>query len=182
MDRDRKKGSFLAYKMKTLSILSALVLLSCVAANKTTTQVPSGDDIEQTYSTVSMNKFSLTLRNSDGKCVLSYIKVESSQNQPPSSIELSMDSPCEFVRKPGRQTEPLYYVYGSKYIVMIVGGPPDRTQKDQFQPQGCGTEIQAVRIIGERVEVSERIEHGFYSAVCPSEGLDEVFFATVPLK
>lgn len=134
--------------------------------------------------TVQVGDYSFELANENGQCILYDRRVDAGSTAPVKSV-LEMLAPCEFIRQPGNLSEVLIYEYGKqdkRLVLMIVGGPPDEMRKDMFLDKGCGTEIQALTIFRSSIEITPRIEQGAYSIICPSDGLDEVFFATIPIK
>jgi len=174
--------------MKIFSILCFVFLFSCSNYRESEVQtdkvenekkIIQPENKEQTYSTVSVNQFSMTLKNINGKCVLFYKNERKNNGQEEKNIPVDIDAPCEFIRMPGT-IEPLSYTYGKKIkkqIVMVTGGKPDPTSInwDKFQPQGCGTSLQKLIIFEDQIKTGEKSENvGTY---CPSAGIDEVFFA-----
>lgn len=132
------------------------------------------------FAETKVGNFHLSLIEKDGGCVLDYTNDGKSREPDRKLIKLEIAAPCNFIRKPGKTSEVMRFLYGKtpeRTVIMIVGGPPDSSQKDEFLPNGCGTQLQAVRIFDERIEVSGIVIPGFYSTTCPSEGLDEDFFA-----
>ncbi len=179
--------------MKIIYILCIIGLLWYLGCNQAATQIQKNDSSEslilvnkpmnienkeQSYSTILVNLYTLTLKNIDGKCTLVYKNERKKTNQEEESLSLDIAPPCEFIRMPGT-LEPLYYTYGKKtkqHVLIVVGGPPHAVHKDQFQPNGCGTHIQRIVIFDYQIKLGNKtISSGAY---CPSAGIDEVFFAT----
>jgi hypothetical protein len=151
-----------------------------LGCNQLTVQTQKTEKTEIAYSTVSVNLFSLTLKNIDGKCVLFYKNERTNSAQIENNIPVGIDAPCEFIRMPGT-TKTLSYEYGKKkklHVVMVTGGTPDpnSVNADKLQPQGCGTSLQRIIISDDEIKTGRKSENvGTY---CPSGGIDEVFFAT----
>lgn len=175
--------------MKFLSFLCIFVFLFGISCNQTSnqiqniqvTEIPQPTQVkEETYSTVSVKNYSLTLKNLDGKCVLFYknetIKGENAEG----NFALDFAAPCEFIRLPGDSEKVLFYTYGKTEkvsIIMITGGSTSSEfpLKDRLQPQGCGTETQKIRIFDNKIEKGNSDKS--YTPICPTIGVDEVFYA-----
>ena len=128
--------------------------------------------------------YSLSLKNRDGKCVLSY---EGRGRQ--GEFTMGLPAPCEFVRdhKGAPQVRSYYNkkVYGGPYSVLIVtGGPIDTSQSDQFMKDGCGTQIQAVMVRTSGVIIKKTVLGANRSGptVCPSAGTDEKVYEWLSLS
>ncbi len=176
MDRTSEKCTILASTIKMLGLLCSFALFSCLEGKETANASLVSGDSNPVW--LRVDSFFVALSNSEKGCILLHKK----GSEQPDSILIGIAAPCDFVRKPGNLSEPLSYVYGLDRIVMITGGPVDTFRKDAFQPNGCGTEVRALVVGSEGIRVSERIELGADHTVCPSDGLDEVFYATVPIN
>jgi hypothetical protein len=125
--------------------------------------------------------YDLQLQNRDGKCVLVY-----AGHQKKGEMTLGISAPCEFVRDkkgaPRNYTYKNKKVYGGYYTVVIVtGGPLDRTKSDAFMTDGCGTEVQALILQSNKVPVIKRITKDG-PTVCPTSGLDEMVYEWLSLN
>lgn len=173
--------------MKFLSLLCFLVFLVVISCNQASNQnlqvaeTPQPTQVkEETYSTVSVKNYSLTLKNLDGKCVLFYKNVRKTDENSEGNFALDFAAPCEFIRLPVDSEKAQFYTYGKTEkvsIVMVTGGwtTSELPLKDRLQPQGCGTETQKIRIFDDRIEKGENRKS--HMPICPSAGLDEVFYA-----
>ena len=145
------------------------------------------DPSPEVYATTKVNDVELTLRNENGLCALEYTTDPRFQWQGAGSktVVLDMESPCNFVRLPGRLEEPQVYAYPNqgpkgRKVLLIVGGKYDPESglqgSDQFMPQGCGSWMQKIIVDRSSIEVRfPAIQPG--GTTCPSHGMDEVFFA-----
>lgn len=141
---------------------------------------PLNEIKEETYSTVSVKNYSLTLKNLDGKCVLFYKNVGKKDENSEGNFALDFAAPCEFIRLPGDSEKALFYTYGKTEkvsILMVTGGSinSEFPLKDKLQPQGCGTETQKIRIFDNKIEKGESGKS--HTPICPTTGVDEVFYA-----
>jgi hypothetical protein len=182
MDRQSKESTLLGVKMIVFFFAALLFQLSCARGVETVVRTQAPGDDDGLYARVLVNGFTLSLKLHNGKCVL-YYKTEGNDGGEKSEI-LDIAPPCNFVREPQREA-PLVYTYGeaasSKHVVVVTGGPPKPGVKDKFQPDGCGTEIQAVGVFDREVKIMQRGDAGA-GAVCPSGGLDETFYAAATAK
>ncbi len=145
------------------------------------------DPSPEAYATTKVNDVELTLRNENGLCTLEYSTDPRFQRQGAGSntVVLDMESPCNFIRRFGRPEEPQVYAYpneGAKgrKVLLIVGGKYDPEggllRSDQFMPKGCGSWMQKIYVDRSSIEVRfPAIQLG--GSVCPSDFMDEVFFA-----
>lgn len=187
MDRQGEESNILGDTMKIIKILIVLLLTSNIGCNDSlnidrnleiSDLSQLKEDTKQMDSTFLVKGFSLALKNIDGNCVLSYRKGQVESNNMQGNIQLDIAAPCEFVRKPGAIEEPSFRTYGTKSKVtvgIVTGGRPHPRFADIFQPQGCGTEIQKILIYEDKIAFDKPLKS--LEVVCPSEGLEEVFFA-----
>lgn len=175
--------------MKTLLICTAAIILGCslesgnlVNTASSTRQSDSANQPDsktdgQVKSTARIEKLTLSIGRAAQTCVVSYREESSDREQ---GIVLDLAPPCEFMRNPATLV-PLSYSYGKKtkkHVLIVSGGPPDETVTDQFMPQGCGTEFQAISIVDSKVRISKKVgQEGGISTHCPSGGLDEMYFS-----
>ena len=143
--------------------------------------------IPEVYATTKVNDVELTLRNENGLCALEYTTDPRYQRPGAGSntVVLDMESPCNFVRLPGRPEEPQVYAYpnegaNGRKVLLIVGGEYEPESglrgSDQFMPQGCGSWMQKIIVDRSSIDVQfPALKPG--GTTCPSHGMDEVFFA-----
>lgn len=167
--------------MKTIVILIGFFFVSCFnAVQKEVASREVNDPKEEIYSELSLATGKLTLLNREGRCTLVYEPKIDHENRGKTETDINMMAPCNFIRQPKSNEDPLYYVYGKgaekRTVFLITGGPPDPSAKDRFQPNGCGTVLAKVRVFENRVELVRSGEIGY--PICPSYGSDEVFFGT----
>lgn len=145
---------------------------SSVAENRPLTN----DQVQQIFEVAN---FELRLVSLDGRCMLISKLVGDSSKDSRREFDLNMASPCDFVRQPSKGYPPLSYSYqhgkDRRTVLLVTGGQPDANVTDEFQPAGCGTSLAKIRVFDNRIEVVWAGENG--SPVCPSRGLEEIFFA-----
>jgi hypothetical protein len=161
--------------MKLLFLGTVLAFTSCFSSDQiAATASTRGTDKS---STVVIEKWTLTLHNESGKCVL--FSQSSGQKSTESTAPLDMAAPCEFIRRRENPDQPLYYTYGKGdkaiNVAIITGGEPDKELKDALQPGGCGTSIIKIKLHSDRIDTNERSEH--VGAICATSGLEEKWFA-----
>lgn len=175
--------------MKIHSLLYIFVFLFGISCNRSSNQIQNVQVAEtnqpievkeEIYSTVSVKNYSMTLKNLDGKCVLFYKNEQIKSENSEGSFALDFAAPCEFIRSPGDSEKVLFYTYGKTEkvsIIMITGGSTSSEfpLKDRLQPQGCGTETQKIRIFDNKIEKGNSDKS--YTPICPTIGVDEVFYA-----
>lgn len=97
-----------------------------------------------------------------------------------------MEAPCDFIGRKIKVDPPQKYKAnrGAKQvtILLVSGGRPYPLFKDEFMPSGCGTQLTKVRVYADRVSVESMgqpidVSQPELSANCPSNPMDEVFFA-----
>lgn len=169
--------------MKVLFIPTALFLLGCLGSAAGDSSTVNAGHVEysrdeKVYADFFLDPFLLSLVDRDGLCTLK--SHNKSQEDQVSTHSLKMSGPCEFVRSPSKDHQPLFYTYqrGDKKrtVLIVTGGKPHPTIRDQFMPKGCGTYLAKVLVFRDHVEViASGKENG--PAACPSYGMDEVFFA-----
>ncbi|HYJ89677.1 MAG TPA: hypothetical protein VEV84_00080 [Pyrinomonadaceae bacterium] len=168
--------------MRPFLIVFALFLASCGGEQKIEVMPPVQEPIE-TYATTNINGFEISLRNEGGQCVLFFSRSSKSRSYSDKRAPLDMAAPCNFIHRSGSD-ELEFFEFGDKAfrykIFIVVGGPPDPEfpdLKDRFMPNGCGTSVQKILIYDDRI----RIDYPAFRQsppYCPSEPIDEVFFAT----
>lgn len=138
--------------------------------------------LEDSFS-VRIGKFALRLNHVDSRCVVEASSDEVKTKQ----IDTNMRGPCDFI---GRRIKPLFaqtYDFGEGQdkvtVLLVTGGPAHPRFRDNFMPEGCGTRLAKVRVYDDRIEVQRASEADESTvtepvAYCPSNPLDEVFFAT----
>ena len=134
----------------------------------------------QTYYEGKIDAFHVELRDIEGRCVLTYLKKDSTGDGGPTDLEVGMTAPCNFIRARWKEFEPQSYTYqtsmNKRKVLLVTGGTPDSVVKDEFQPNGCGTWLAKIRFFDDRIEIARTGSNG--PPWCPSEAADEVFFAT----
>jgi len=125
---------------------------------------------------VAVGSYKFTIQEREGKCELVY---EGSQK---GTITLDIPPPCEFLRDhTGKAQRHRFWNRktrngGPFLVIIVIGGPPDKNRSHPLMKDGCATQVQAVSLSSRGVvagDVSKDI------VVCPLEGLDEPFFATL---
>lgn len=140
------------------------------------------------YAVFDVGNFTLKLKDWKGNCALTSVNKKTKKEK---THFVNMESPCNFVRAPGKTENILTYTFGKgdkkNETALIVGGKPNPKHpdyKDEFFPNGCGIELDKVFVFNDRVEVKmwgygeeppEGSEHAYPK--CPSYGGDEVEFA-----
>lgn len=177
--------------MKTIYIALALWVISCGNSlgddqNNNIALKPADIDVLTGGKGFSfaIDRFTLRLSYKDGKCLLEYHSVNDEQWR---KHDMGMEAPCDFIGRKIKTNPPQRYVFGQVpnrvTILIVTGGPPHPTFKDEFMPNGCGSRLGKVRVYSDRVEVEQATEPDRSStsqldSYCPSNPLDEVFFAT----
>ena len=141
-------------------------------------------DSKKIYSlSVVVDKFVLRLSEKDGQCILQY----RSKGEHWEELNTNMEAPCDFIGRKIKPDPPQRFEFkqGSDQvtILLITGGAPHSAFSDEFMPKGCGTQLAKIRVYSDRVEVQPAPEPNRSPAseptsYCPSNPLDDVFFAT----
>lgn len=180
--------------MKTIYFVFTLCMLSCsdsigarmspqsnVPTPTPPNQVASKDDRPSFV----VDKFTLRLAGKDGRCILQYRLTDSGGQW--AEGDLGMEAPCDFIGRKIKKDPPQKYVFnqGAKRVtvLLVTGGSPHPTFKDEFMANGCGTRLAKVRVYSDRVDTErassrEGLPNSEPDVFCPSEPLDDVFFAT----
>jgi hypothetical protein len=180
--------------MKTIYFALALCMISCANSigggrtdppNNATASTPAKQGVSKDLPTFFVvDKFTLRLSEEERRCVLRYrLKDEEAWKK----ADMGMEAPCDFVGRRIKKNPPQQYVFNEGAnrvtVLLVTGGPPHAIFKDEFMPNGCGTRIEKVRVYSDRVEVEPSLNHNDSpssepSPYCPSNPLDDVFFAT----
>ena len=168
--------------MKIFVIGFGLLFVSCYQSVQNTARFQDKNELEkEVYSELTLEAGKLTLFNLDGRCTLRFESNVYPKNQGKTETDIGMTAPCNFIRKPGGDRAPLYYSYKKgidrRTVLLVVGGPPDPSAKDEFLPNGCGTLLTQVRVYADRIELGHSGKTGIFP-ICPSQGEDEVYFGS----
>jgi hypothetical protein len=128
-----------------------------------------------------VDNFSMRLKNREGRCILIYSAASKTTHETEVTADTGIAAPCEFIRQPGGDHKPMSYSYQTgqnrRSVLLITGGKPEPSIKDQYQPGGCGTSLQKIRVFSNRIEVDETPLGPPGPARCPSTGADEMEFS-----
>jgi hypothetical protein len=141
--------------MKILS-WSVIILIAMMAF-----RTAAGEPIHDPAKTAKIKAFELRLAQTAEQCKLAYIgpSIEG-------SIELQLSTPCDFHRTV--DGKPRVMSLGQMDIILIESSRPNPEW-----PSDCKTRIQGVRMIGQRVSVSQSVAR---VAACPPFQWDEKMF------
>lgn len=164
--------------MKSIILFAIILILSC---NESKESLGPERTISEDEKVIRFTHRSLAfeLKNDQLNCRLSYAVVNKEKSEE-FVKHLDLEPPCEVVRNPAT-LKPLIYSYTKPQnfdVMIIVGGPPNKDRKDKLMPSGCGTEFQPVSISENDIKIAEKIgqERKIFIG-CPSEGMDEIYFA-----
>jgi len=180
--------------MKTLATLSFLCLLISCGASIDATDRPIQDATTPNSARANLDKasepfvvgaFKLRTSTLERKCILLYMsEAEATWKE----IETGMDAPCVFIGQKIKPQPPQKFDFwnGTERVtvVMISGGQAHPKFRDEYMPNGCGTELTRVRVYSDRVLVDYTASppisatDDYLIPYCPSNPLDKVFFAT----
>ena len=163
--------------MKGLSILLLIVFAqSCAQSELPQIRVEE----PTTYFEGRIENFAVKVHDVGGRCTVSYSQNNQDRFSKPITIDVGMAAPCDLVRGPWKENAPLSYRYGKgddrKSIFILTGGAPSKEERDFLQPGGCGTEITKLIVFEDRIQIGGK-PHVPGPSICPSGGLDEVWFA-----
>lgn len=141
--------------------------------------------LEHASEPVVVGAFKLRTSTSERKCILQYMSdAEATWRE----IETGMDAPCVFIGQKIKPQPPQKFDFwtGTERVtvVMISGGQAHPKFRDEYMPNGCGTELTRVRIYSDLVLVDytasppTSTEDDYLIPYCPSNPIDKVFFAT----
>ena len=155
--------------MFSKTFFATAILLVCVGSVAMQTAPASPEPHK-----VAVGSYKFRLEERDGKCQVFY------EGRQKGELALEIPPPCEFVRD--HAGKGMHYQYkrrrnaGVYDVILIVGGPVNRDRSDKLMQDGCATKMQAVSFSSRGVTAGPT---GSVRLVCPTEGLDEKFFATL---
>lgn len=163
--------------MKAQSILFLIVFAqSCAKSELPQVHVEE----PKTYFEGRIENFAVKVHDVGGRCTVSYSENNLDRSSKQVTIDVGMVAPCDLVRAPWKENAPLSYSYGKgddrRSVLILTGGAPSQEERDTLQPGGCGTEITKLLVFSDRIQIGEK-PHAPGPPVCPSGGLDEVWFA-----
>jgi hypothetical protein len=165
--RSLKRRCGLAYRLFFSTLLLFLITVSNLSA-------ALQKQIERGKAKVA--SYQLHVEERSGKCILSY------EGPYKGEISMTVPPPCEFVRDHTGAAQHFRYknrrrsIRGYFEVILIVGGPTEKSRSDRLMKEGCGTQTQAVSLSSRGV-VAGAVGSGVL--VCPTDGLDEKFFGSL---
>lgn len=176
--------------MKKFYILLVFCIVSCTHSSSLGPTRPANafeqaevDLQEVDPPSFKVREFVFRLSEKEGRCVLRYRSARELSEE----IDTNMEAPCDFI---GRKTKPdppqrFEFKQGADQVtvLLVTGGPPHPVFSDEFMQKGCGTRLARIRVYEDRVEIQPAPEPNQSptrepTSYCPSNPLDEVFFAT----
>lgn len=169
------------YVLWLTPLLINLFVAGCDTNSENTSLPPTVNEVPESYVSMNVNGFDVSLENEKGTCTLVYSRLDGYPRIEGKKIAMDMEAPCNFIHYKG---SPQFYEYGRERVrfkvFIVVGGPTDANypKGDDLMPKGCGTLLQRIMIYSDRIRIDFPSFSPGAAPKCPSVGMEEVWYAT----